>query len=82
MEGYRKLRYGWGRFSLELLQKINNPKWFAISVFLAAIIGGFVSYSITFVSPNSIEKQFKLSSSHIGVFALTYNKFGQNGLHL
>ena len=67
------LRFGWGKFCPEVLQRLNTPRWFVVFAFVSVLIGRCISNSITFVSPNSIEKQFGITSLQIAALSVAFN---------
>ena len=56
-----------GKFSPNILQCFNNPKWFAVFAFTATLIFNFTSGSISFVASNSLEKHFGVTSAQVGL---------------
>ena len=67
------LRFAFGKFSPQWLQYFNTPRWFVVFAFTSTFIGNFVSNSITYVAPNSIERQFGITSAQIGALILAKN---------
>ena len=62
-----------GMFSPNVLQCFNTPKWFAVFAFTATLIFNFTSSSILFVAPNSLEKQFGITSAQIGLLSIAFD---------
>ena len=71
--GGERLSYGWWNICPKSLQLLNTPYWFIGFAYASTLIGSFVTSSITFVAPNSIEKYFGITSTKIGALFLIYN---------
>jgi len=68
-----KLEYGWGCITNKYIKKLNTPLFFLIILCLAALAQGLVVTGIAFTVITSIEKQFGLTSTEVGLFGTSYD---------
>ncbi|KAK2570992.1 Solute carrier organic anion transporter family member 4A1, partial [Acropora cervicornis] len=63
------LRYGWGNFRPTLLQVLNNPKFFTITVSFFSFIQGMSVNGFTNIFLLTLERRFHLTSTEVGFIA-------------
>ncbi|XP_029185386.2 solute carrier organic anion transporter family member 4A1-like [Acropora millepora] len=63
------LRYGWGKFRPALLQVLNNPKFFTVTVSFFSFIQGMSVNGFTNIFLLTLERRFHLTSTEVGFIA-------------
>jgi len=70
---YKNSKYGWSFLTNKFLQRFNKPIYFLIVLCLAGIAQGLVVTGVSFTVITSIEKQFGLKSTEVGLFGTIYD---------